>query len=194
MAANKDSPRSPLKEQVPNNQRLGIEIPLGLPEHMPQQEMTPSPVAPHEDNDIFLGLYYRVDAEALDEWATVTSFMRGSIGYAVQELEITDDFKQFLIRMYGSNWEKRVLSYQTMIVEQLYALFTGYSKLSSRIKLAWLAQFNSWSSSQLLAQIKGLLSPEVSLKFNKYLGVTVGGEGLTCVTFTFCFCSSAALK
>ena len=37
MAANNDSPRSPpLNEQVPNNQRLGNEIPLGLPEHMPQ--------------------------------------------------------------------------------------------------------------------------------------------------------------
>ena len=72
--------------------------------------------------------------EALDEWATVTSFMRGRIGYAVQEPEITDDFKQLLIRMYGSNWEKRVLLCQTMIVEQLYALKTRYSKLNSRIK------------------------------------------------------------
>ena len=78
---------------------------------MPQQEMTPSSVAPDEDNDNFLGLYYRVDVEALDEWATVTSFMRESIGYVVQEPEITDDFKQFLITMYGSNWAKRILSY-----------------------------------------------------------------------------------
>ena len=84
MAANIDSPRSPpLNEQRPNNQRLGIEIPLSLPEHMPQQEMTASPVAPDKDHDNFRGLYYRVDVEALDEWATVTSFMRGSIGYVV---------------------------------------------------------------------------------------------------------------
>ena len=145
-----------MNEQRPNNQRLGIEIPLGLPEHKPQQEMTPSPVAVGEDNDIFFGLYYRVDVEALDEWATVTSFMRGSIGYVVQEPEITDDFKQFLITMYGSNWEKRVLCYQTMIVEQLYALIPAYSNLTRRIKRAWLAQFNAWSSSQLRAQIKGL--------------------------------------
>ena len=123
---------------------------------MPQQQMTPSPVAPDEDYDDFLGLSYRVDVEALDEWATVTSFIRGSIGYAVQEPEITDDFKHFLITMYGSNWEKRVLSYQTLIVEQLYALITGYSKFTSQIKRAWLAQFDSWGSSQLRAQIKGL--------------------------------------
>ena len=82
--------------------------------------------------------------------------MRGSIGFVVQEPEITDDFKQFLITMYGSNWEKRVLSYQTMIIEQLYALITGYSKLTSPLKRAWLAQFNSWTPSQLRAQIKGL--------------------------------------
>ena len=40
---------------------------LGIPEHMPQQEMTPSPVAPDKDNDNFLGLYFWVDVEALDE-------------------------------------------------------------------------------------------------------------------------------
>ena len=157
MAANNDSPRSPpLNEQMPNNQRLGIEIPLGLPEHLPQEEMTPSPVVPDEDHDHFLGLYYRVDVEALDEWATTTRFMRGSIGYIVQEPEITNNFKQFLIIMYGSNWEKRVLEYQVMIIEQLYALITGYSKLTSRIKRAWLDQFDSWSPSRLQAQIKGL--------------------------------------
>ena len=55
MAANNDFPQShPLNEQLPNNQRLGIVIPLGLPEHMPQQEMTPSPVFPDEDIDNFL--------------------------------------------------------------------------------------------------------------------------------------------
>ena len=62
MTSNKDSPRSPpLNEQMPNSPRLGIEILLGLPEHMPQQAMNPSPVAPDEGNDNFLGLNYRVD-------------------------------------------------------------------------------------------------------------------------------------
>ena len=140
MAAKNDSPPSPLlNEQVPNKARLGIEILLCLPDHMPQQEMTPSPVAPVENNDNFLGLYYGVDVEVLDEWATVPSFIRGSIGFIVQEPEITDDFKQFLKTMYGSKWEKRVLGYQTIIIEQLYALITGYSQLTTRIKWACLA-------------------------------------------------------
>ena len=57
MAAFNDSPQSlPLNEQVPNNQILGIETPLGLPQHMPQEEMTPSPVVPDEEHDHFLGL------------------------------------------------------------------------------------------------------------------------------------------
>ena len=147
MAANNDSPLSPpLNEQGPNNPRLGNEVPLGLPENMPQQRMTPSPVPLDEDQD-FLVLDYRVNIEALDEWATVTIFMRGSIGFVVQKPEITDDFKQFLITMYGSNWEKRVLSYQTVIIEQLYALITGYSNLTSRLKRAWLAQFHAWTPS-----------------------------------------------
>ena len=58
--------------------------------------------------------------------------------------------------MYGLVWEKRVLTYQTMIVEQLYAFITGYGKLTSRIKQAWLNQLDSWTPNQLRAQLKGL--------------------------------------
>ena len=91
MAANNDSLQSPtLDEQEPKIQRLGIESPLDLPEHMSQQEMAPSPVAPNEDNDSFLGLYYWVDVEALNDWATISSFMKRNIGFVVPEPEITD--------------------------------------------------------------------------------------------------------
>ena len=118
--------------------------------------MTLSPVAPEENNDNVLGLYYRVDVKPLNDWVTVTQFMKGSIGFVVQEPEVTYDFRQFLIIMYGSNWEKRVLGYQTMILEKLYALITEYGKLTSRLNRAWLNQFNSWSLNQLRAQLKGL--------------------------------------
>ena len=58
MAVNSNSPQSlPLKDQVPINPRLRNDFASGLPEHMPHQEMTPSLVAPDEDNDKFLGLY-----------------------------------------------------------------------------------------------------------------------------------------
>ena len=87
--------------------------------------------------------------------------MRGSIGFLVQEPEITDAFKQFLITINGSNWEKRALSYQTMIIEQYYALISGYSKLTNRLKRA---QFDCWTPSQLRAQIKSSLSRQVSSK------------------------------
>ena len=94
MTANKNSPQSPpLNDQVPKNPRMGIEILSGLPEHLPQQEMTPSPVASDEINDKFLGLYYRVDLKALNDWTTVTHFMKGSIGLVVQEPQVTDDFR-----------------------------------------------------------------------------------------------------
>ena len=87
--------------------------------------MTPSPVAPNENDDNFLGLFYRVDVESSNGWATVTQFMGGSLGYVVQEPHHTENLKQTFIIMYGSKWEKRVLAYQTMIVEQLYVLNTG---------------------------------------------------------------------
>ena len=100
MAANNDSPQSlPLADQVPNIPSLGNEITLGLPENLAQHEKTPSPVAPDEDNDTFLGLYYQVDVAALNDWATVTSFKKGSLGFVVREPKITDNFKQFLILM-----------------------------------------------------------------------------------------------
>ena len=43
-----------------------------------------------------------------------------------------------------------------MIIEQLYALITGYGKLTPRMKRAWLNQFDSGSPSQLRTQLKGL--------------------------------------
>ena len=118
--------------------------------------MTPSPVAPDEINDNFLGLYCPADVEAQNDWATVTHFMKGCIGFAFQEPEVTDDFMQFLIIMCSSNWEKRVLGYQTLIIEQLYALITGYGKLTSSMKRAWLNQFDCWSPNKPRAQLKGL--------------------------------------
>ena len=145
--ANRISPQSPpMREQIPNHPRLAIENPLGLAEQLPEQEMTPSPVAPNESDVNLLGLFYRVDIESLNDWARVTPSMRRSIGYLVQEPDVTEHFKQFLIIMYGSNWEKTVLPHQTMIVKRLFALITGFGKLTSRMKRAWLKQFDSCTS------------------------------------------------
>ena len=68
--------------------------------------MTLSPVAPDETNDNFLGLDYRVDVDALIDWATISRFVKGSIGFVMQEPEMTDDSNEFLIKMYGSNCRK----------------------------------------------------------------------------------------
>ena len=54
----------PMREQVPNNIKLAIENPLSLAERLPEQEMTPSRVAPNENNDNFLGLFHRLDVES----------------------------------------------------------------------------------------------------------------------------------
>ena len=159
MVAYNNSPQSPtLNDQVPINPRLGIETPLGHPKHLPQQEMTPSPVAPDENNDNFLGIYYGVDVEALNDWATVTQFMKTRIRFVVQEPENTEEFKQFMIKLYGPSWEKRVLCYQ------LYALIMGYGKTNPSMKRPWLNQFDSGSSSQLRAQLKGLAEAGSFLK------------------------------
>ena len=57
--------------------RIGIEIPLDL--DMLETDLTPFPVAGNDGSDNFLGLLYRVDVEALEEWASVNNFMMGDI-------------------------------------------------------------------------------------------------------------------
>ena len=59
---NRNSPQSPpIRKHLPKYPRLGIEIPLGLPEHLPEPEVTPLSVAPGENDDNFLELFNRVD-------------------------------------------------------------------------------------------------------------------------------------
>ena len=176
--------------------RIGIEILLDP--DMPKPELTPSPLAPDENIGDFLELYYGVDVEALNDWAAVTRFMRGSIGYVVQELENTDDFKIYLTNMYGSNWEKKVLAYQTMNIEQLYAFITGYSKLTSRMRQAWLDQFNSWLPSVLRAQVKGLTESvgfvEIEWAFGHRKMWRGGNLRDDCIQLTFPYCSELRWK
>ena len=71
--------------------KIGIEIPLET--DMPLPELIPSPVAGDDGSDNFLGLFYRVDLEALEEWANVTNFVMGALGFSVEEPEITTNFR-----------------------------------------------------------------------------------------------------
>ena len=129
--ANRNSPQSPpLQDQVPNQMRIGIEI--RLDPNMPELELTPSPVAGDHGSDNFLGLFYRVDVEALEEWADVSNFMMGGLGFWVEEPEVTSNFRDFLRIMYGNNWEKRILHYTTLVIEQLKALIIGFCELPNR--------------------------------------------------------------
>ena len=129
-------------------------------------------------NDNFLSLYYRVDVEALNDWATVNYFMRRSIGLVVQEPYITDNFKQFLIMMHGSNWEKKFLAYQTSIIEQLYLLITGYGELASCLKRAWLDQPTSWPPIVLRAQVNCLAESGRFLEIEKAFGLRIRWRGI----------------
>ena len=93
--------------------KIGIEI--ALDDNLPEPKLTPSPVATDEKDDNVLWLNYRADVEALNNWVTVALFMRRSIRFVLQEPDLLDNFNEFLIIRYGSNCEKRVLGYQTMI-------------------------------------------------------------------------------
>ena len=94
--ANRNSPQFPsLQDQVPNQMRIGIEIPFDA--DMPEPELTPSPVTGDDGSDNLLGLLCRVDVEALEEWAKVTIFMMA--GFYVEEPDITTNFLDSLLIM-----------------------------------------------------------------------------------------------
>ena len=151
----RNSPKSPqLQDQVPTQMRIGIGIPLDT--DIPEPELTLSPVAGDDGSDNFLRLFYRVDVEALEEWAKVTNFMMGGLGFSGEEPESTTNFRDLLLIMYGNLWEKRSLCYTTMVIEQLKALITGFCKLTIYRKRQWAKRFNSWPPSTLRVQLKAL--------------------------------------
>ena len=86
---------------------------------MPEPELSPSSVAGDPGSDNFWGFFYRVDVEALEEWANVTKFTIGGLGSSVKEPEITSNFRDFLLIMHGNNWGKGILRHTSMIKEQL---------------------------------------------------------------------------
>ena len=82
MAGSKISPQfPPLNEQFLQQRRIGIEI--RLDPDTPEPEIPSSLVACDPGSDNSLGLFNRVDVDALETWAKNTNFMSGSPGYSV---------------------------------------------------------------------------------------------------------------
>ena len=77
-ASNNSSQSLHSNEQVP--QQTGIEIEVSLDPDMLDPELFPSPVAGDPGSDTCMGLFYRVDVEALETWANSTIFMSWSLG------------------------------------------------------------------------------------------------------------------
>ena len=92
---------------------------------MLELELIPSPVAGDDGSDSSSGLLYRVDVEALEEWAKVTIFMMGGLGFSVEEPDVITNSRDFLLIKYGINWEERIHRYTTIVIKQLKALITG---------------------------------------------------------------------
>ena len=137
----------PLQDEVLNQMRIGIEVPLGP--DMPKPELTPVPVAGDDGSDKFLGFLPSGLLEAPEEWTNVTNFMINCLGFSVEEPENTSKFRDFVLKMYGKNWERRTLRYTTLIIEQLKALINGVCKLTTYQETQWAERFNSWPPSTL---------------------------------------------
>ena len=84
-----------------------------------------------------------MDADALEEWANVTNFMIGGLGFSVEEPEITSKFRDFFLFMYGTYWEKQILPYITTVMDQINFLIVGFRKLTNYQKPGWAERFHS---------------------------------------------------
>ena len=73
MAANNNSPQyPPLNGQIQQQVRVAVEIVLDP--DMPEPEESHSPVAGDPGSDNCLGLFYRIDVDALETWDKKRSF------------------------------------------------------------------------------------------------------------------------
>ena len=120
--AKRKTPQSPaLQDQVPNQMRIGIEFPLDS--DMPESEMTFS------GNWgwwvlWFLGAFYHVNVEALEDWTEVTNFMMGGLGFSLEDQKLKPISVTSSQLCMGINAKKRIFSYTTKVIEQLKALIT----------------------------------------------------------------------
>ena len=154
--ANRNSPQSPpLQDQVPNQMKIGVKVPLDP--DMTELELVPSPVAGDDGSQNFLKFFYQVDAEALEELAKVTNFMMDGIGFSVEEPEITSNFLYIHLIVHKNKRAKRILPYTTVNIEQLKVLITGVCILTNYQKTQWAERFDKWPPLTLRVQLKWLV-------------------------------------
>ena len=153
--ANRHSPQSPsLQYQVPNQMSIGIEIPFDP--DMPEPELTPSQVAGHDGSINFKGFFTEWTWRLSKSGLLQPTLWLGGLVFSVEEAEIATKFRDFLLFIYGNIWEKRNLSYITMVTEHLKALITSFCKLPKYHKTQWAERFDVWPPSTLRVQWKGL--------------------------------------
>ena len=129
----------PLNEQLLQQMRMGIDIPLDP--DMPEPKLPPSCVAGDPGSDNCLGLFYLVDVDVLETWAKNSNLKSGSLVAFVEEPEVTGDFRELPKISYENNCESRVLQFTVMIIEQLKNLIPGFYKLASRQRMVWCRHF-----------------------------------------------------
>ena len=83
----------------------------------------------------------------------IRNWMRGGVGYLVQEPLITERFKGFLQFLYGPQWENKLLTGGGMLLAQLGASVSGYSLLTGSQMFQWDRLFPAWTSAELRFQL-----------------------------------------
>ena len=83
MANINSSQSPPLQYQVPNQMRIGIEIPLDP--DMPEPELIPSPVAGDDGSDKFLEIFLPRWCRGSGRVGQSKNFMKSGFGFLVEE-------------------------------------------------------------------------------------------------------------
>ena len=105
------SPESPPVAEKPSVPVVGIYVPLGLDIEEPVGSPPPPSKSPalSDDEGVFMNIYDRAELLFLKDWMEHTRIMQGGVGYVVVSPLIWERLKNFLLVLYGPQWEANFL-------------------------------------------------------------------------------------
>ena len=105
----------------------------------------------------FMGLYTYRDVNRLENWASLTSSLRGTPGFSVSGPPGPNSLFSFMRANLGARWEQTLLSpLGEIIIFQLRAYINGFSQLTSFERGQWSRLYSLWTMGERAAQLRRL--------------------------------------
>ena len=117
----------------------------------------PPPSSPREDSSSFMNFYTYDDLSELEQWTVDARAARRDPAARIEEPEVSYNMKNFLIYVYGRQWEIKLLRESgEVLIEQLKAYLAGYNQLTSFNRRQWLRLFPAWTAQERRDQLETL--------------------------------------